>query len=138
VGTLLLDVGCGDDLGGDVEPFTEVVEALGSEGVVVVLPGELGFEEAAGGEGLAGFDHEEVLGIDLAMFGEVEVFLGHEDTLTKEVLVDLLAVRLWDEHSREFLLLFGESRRMPCKVCRSMVESGRGRESWTFTPNFAR
>jgi hypothetical protein len=31
------------------------------------------------------------------MFGEVEVFLGHEDTLTKEVLVDLLAVRLWDE-----------------------------------------
>lgn len=57
MGTLLLDVGCGDDLGGDVEPFTEVVEALGSEGVVVVLPGELGFEEAAGGEGLAGFDH---------------------------------------------------------------------------------
>jgi hypothetical protein len=35
---LLLDVGLGNNLGGEVEPFTEVVETLGGEGVVVVLP----------------------------------------------------------------------------------------------------
>ena len=45
-----------DDLSREVEPFAQVVEPLGGEGVVVVLPGELGFEVAAGGEGLAGFD----------------------------------------------------------------------------------
>ena len=53
---LLLDVRRGDDLSREVEPFAQVVEPFGSEGVVVVLPGELGFEVAAGGEGLAGFD----------------------------------------------------------------------------------
>jgi len=49
VGSLLLDVRCGHDLGGNVEPFAEVVEAFRCEGVVVPLPGELGFEVAAGG-----------------------------------------------------------------------------------------
>jgi hypothetical protein len=33
VGALLLDVGLGDDLGGEVEPLAEVVEALGGEAV---------------------------------------------------------------------------------------------------------
>jgi hypothetical protein len=56
VGSLLLDVRCRDDLGGDVEPFAEVVEAFGCEGIVVPLPGKLGFEVAAGGQGLACFD----------------------------------------------------------------------------------
>lgn len=55
--TLLLDVRLGDDLGGKVEPFAEVVEALRREGVVVPLPAELGLEVAAGGEGLASLDH---------------------------------------------------------------------------------
>lgn len=31
------------------------------------------------------------------MLGKVEVLLGHEHTLTEEVLVDLLAVGLGDE-----------------------------------------
>lgn len=53
---LLLDVRLGHDLSGEMEPFAEVVEALGGEGVVVPLPAELGLEVAAGGEGLAGFD----------------------------------------------------------------------------------
>lgn len=35
---LLLDVGLGNNLGGEVEPFAEVVKTLGGEGVVVVLP----------------------------------------------------------------------------------------------------
>lgn len=54
---LLLDVRLGNDLGGEVQPFAEVVETLWGEGVVVPLPRELGLEVAARGERLAGLDH---------------------------------------------------------------------------------
>jgi hypothetical protein len=37
VGALLLDVGGGNNLSGEVEPLAEVVKTLGGEGVVVVL-----------------------------------------------------------------------------------------------------
>lgn len=37
VGSLLLDVGGRNDLGGEVEPLSEVVETLGGEGVVVCV-----------------------------------------------------------------------------------------------------
>ena len=37
VGSLLLDVGSRNDLGGQVKPFPEVVEALGGQGVVVYM-----------------------------------------------------------------------------------------------------
>ena len=47
MGTLLLDVGGGDNLGGEVEPLAEVVKTLGGESVVVVLPRELGLDVAA-------------------------------------------------------------------------------------------
>lgn len=56
VGTLLLDVGSGDNLGGKVQPLAEVVQTLGGEGVVVVLPRELGLDEAPGVQGLASLD----------------------------------------------------------------------------------
>jgi hypothetical protein len=56
VAALLLDVGLGNDLGWEVEPLAEVVEALWGEGVVVPLPRELGLEVAARGQGLAGLD----------------------------------------------------------------------------------
>jgi hypothetical protein len=97
VRALLLDVRGGHDLGGQVEPLAEVVETLGGEGVVVVLPRELGLDEAARGERLAGLDHVEVLGVDVVVLGEVEVLLGDEDTLSEEVLMDLFAVGLGDE-----------------------------------------
>ena len=102
MGTLLLDVGGRDNLSGEVEPLTEVVKTLeskldnpsslsrlaiersqtylGGEGVVVVLPGELGLDIAAGVEGLEGLDHIEVLGVNVGMLG-LEVLLGHEHTL---------------------------------------------------------
>lgn len=57
---LLLDVGSRDDLGREVKPLPEVVEALGGQGVVVVLPRELGLDVAARGQGLAGLDDIEV------------------------------------------------------------------------------
>jgi hypothetical protein len=37
VGALLLDVGLGDDLGGEVEPLAEVVKALSGEAVSAEL-----------------------------------------------------------------------------------------------------
>ena len=40
--------------------------------------------------------YEEILGVNLSMFGKVEVFLGHEHSLTEEILVDLLAISFWD------------------------------------------
>lgn len=86
VGSLLLDVCGGNDLGGQVEPFAEVVETLGGEGVVVVLPGELSLDVAAGVQRLESLDDEEVLCVDVGVLGKVEVLLRDEDTLTEEVL----------------------------------------------------
>ncbi len=40
-----------------MKPLSEVVEALGCQGIVVVLPGESGFDVAFGSEGLHGFDY---------------------------------------------------------------------------------
>ena len=54
----------------------------------------------------------EILGVDIAMLGLVEVLFGNEHTFLKDVLVDLLAIRLWDKHCRELLALFGKSRTM--------------------------
>ena len=53
---LLLDVRLWDDLSREVKPFAQVVEAFGSEGVVIPLPRELSLEVATRCEGLASFD----------------------------------------------------------------------------------
>ena len=47
---LLFDVRRRDDFGRQVKPFAKIVEALGCEGVIVVLPGELCLEITAGGQ----------------------------------------------------------------------------------------
>lgn len=73
---LLLDVGGRDNLGGEVEPLPEVVETLGGEGVVVVLPRELGLDVAARGQGLAGLDDEEVA--DTGLVGRLIAAAGNE------------------------------------------------------------
>jgi hypothetical protein len=59
VGTLLLDVGGGDNLSGEVEPLAQVVQTLGGEGVVVVLPREAGLDETAGVKRLESLDDLE-------------------------------------------------------------------------------
>ena len=58
--SLLLDVGGRNNLSREVEPLPEVVETLGGEGVVVVLPRELGLDVAARGQALEGLDDEQV------------------------------------------------------------------------------
>jgi len=98
MGSLLLDVSGGHNLGRQVQPLAEVVEAFGRQGVVVVLPRELRLDVASRVERLAGLDHEEVLGVDFRVLREVEVLLCHEDALTEEVFVDLLPVCLWNQH----------------------------------------
>jgi hypothetical protein len=91
MGTLLLNVGGRNDLGGEVKPFAEVVEALGGQSVVVPLPAELGLDITAGGERLARLNDKEVLRVDIGVLGEIEVLGGHEDALAEEVLVHMLA-----------------------------------------------
>lgn len=87
VRALLLDVGSRNDLSGQVKPFAEVVETLGGQGVVVVLPGELGLDVAARGQRLASLDDEQVLGVDFGVLGQVVVLSGDENALTEEVLL---------------------------------------------------
>ena len=95
MGALLLDVSSRHDLGGDVEPFAEVVEALGSQGVVVVLPGELRLDVATRGKGLARLDDEKVLGVDIGVLGKVVVLLSDEYALAEEVLSIPSAMRIF-------------------------------------------
>lgn len=95
---LLLDVRLGHNLSGEVEPLAEVVETLGGEGVVVVLPREAGLDVAAGVKRLhckvldiyslrhrevvlTSLDDIEVLGVDVAVLGKVEVLLRNEYAL---------------------------------------------------------
>ena len=101
MGTLLLDVRRGHNLSGQVQPFAQVLEALGGQGVVVVLPREAGLEVAARGQGLASLDdlgamlvwvsvrgfvtsYVEVLDVDVAMLlflSEICCFAGDENQL---------------------------------------------------------
>ncbi len=56
MGALLFDVGGWDNLGGEMEPFAEIIEAFRSQGVIVPLPRKLGLEIATGCKRLASFD----------------------------------------------------------------------------------
>lgn len=111
VGALLLDVGSGNDLGGEVKPFAEVVETLGGQSVVVVLPRELGLDIAAGGERLASLDDEQVLDVDIGVLGEVEVLGGDEHALAEEVLY----------YKKNYISIFASPR-----IARLNVEIPRG------------
>lgn len=57
----------------------------------------MGLDVSTGGKGLASLDDVEVLGIDVVVLWEVVVLLCDKYALTEQVLVDLLAVSLWDE-----------------------------------------
>ena len=74
---LLLDVCRGDDFGGQVKPFAEVIETFGGQSVVIVLPGELGLDEALGGQTLESFDDLGIWNVEVFMFKEVKILLGN-------------------------------------------------------------
>jgi hypothetical protein len=71
VRTLGLDVCLGNNLGWEVKPFTEVVETFWGQGVVVPLPRKLGFDIAAGVEGLESLDDLVELLVSVSKVGFV-------------------------------------------------------------------
>jgi hypothetical protein len=82
----LLDVRSRNDFGGEMQPFSEIVETLGGESVVVVLPRELSLHISTRVERLACLDNKEVLRVDVRVLRQVVVLLGHEYSLSEEVL----------------------------------------------------
>jgi len=103
--TLLLNMRLRHNLRRQVQPLPQIIQTLGSQGVVVPLPAELRLEVAARGQGLAGLDDVEVLGLDLVVLGQVEVLLRDADTFAEEVFVDLLAVGFGDQPGSHVLAL---------------------------------
>lgn len=51
----------------------------------------------SGSERLAGLDDIKVLGVDVIVLREVVIFLCNKNTLSEQILVDLLAVCFGDE-----------------------------------------
>jgi hypothetical protein len=57
----------------------------------------LSLDIAARGERLTGLNNIEIFGVDVVMLWEVVILFRDEYSLTKEILVNLLSVSLWDE-----------------------------------------
>ena len=70
--------------GNEDAPFTEVLDALRGEDVVVPLPRELRLHETLGGEALHCLDNLEVRHIELFVLGGIVVLLGYKDALCTE------------------------------------------------------
>jgi hypothetical protein len=73
--------GGGEDLRGQVKVLTQVLNTLIGQGVVVVLPRELGLDVLLGVQGLESLDDLQVGDINLVVLGGVEVLLGDQDTI---------------------------------------------------------
>lgn len=69
------------------------------QGVVVVLPRELGGGKALGGERLQGLDDLQVGHGDVGVLRQVIVFLSDQHALLEQIGVDLLAVLFGDDHN---------------------------------------
>jgi hypothetical protein len=74
-------VGLGNNTLGKVEVLSEVLNTLVGEGVVVVLPRELGLDEALRGQRLESLDDVKVLGVNVLVLGLVKVLLSDTDAL---------------------------------------------------------
>lgn len=83
----VLQVGSWDNVLRQVQVVSQELNTFLSQGVVVVLPGELGLDVALGGQGLQGLDDVQVLGVDLIVLWLVEVLLGDNHTLCGGKLV---------------------------------------------------
>merc|ERR1712124_17146 len=96
--------GVGNDLLGEVQVRTEVLDTLVGEVPVVPLPTELLSDVPAGLQGSQQLNDVDVLDGELlvSVLGFVAVLLGNHDTLFEEVVVNDLAVLLGDEHCNKF------------------------------------
>lgn len=100
----LLLVSLRDNTRGKVKPLAEVLNTLVGEGVVVVLPRELGLDVASRGQRLHGLDDVEVLGVDVLMLRLVEVLLGDKNALCElaKVQRNLCEKETWPQARRSF------------------------------------
>jgi hypothetical protein len=64
-----------------VKVFTEIIDTLIGEGIVVPLPRELGLDKTLGGQGLHGLDNLEVRNIKFGVLGKVIVLGGAQGTV---------------------------------------------------------
>ena len=67
--------------------FTEIVDTLVGESVVVPLPRELGLDKALGSQGLHGLDNFKVRDINFRMLGKVEILGGDQSTVYNATLM---------------------------------------------------
>jgi hypothetical protein len=81
-----------------VEVVAQVLNAIIGEVPVVVLPGEGLPDVLLGLEALHELDHLQVGHIDLRVLRQVVVLLGVQHALFEEILADLIAVLLGDDH----------------------------------------
>lgn len=88
-----------DDLDWNVKPFSEVIDSLVGQGVVVVQPRELSLDVSLRRERLADLDDLKVRNVrQFQGSGSIEVLLRHEDTILEQLLVNLSSVLLWHQH----------------------------------------
>ena len=83
----------GNNLGRKVKELAKVVNTLVGEGVVVVLPRELGLDIATRSQRLHSLDDLEVGDINILVLGEVVVLRGDQDTIYFGSNVDWLSKR---------------------------------------------
>jgi hypothetical protein len=79
--------------------FTEVINTLISESIVIPLPRKLGLNQTLGGQGLHSLDDFEVRNINFGMLGKVVVLGGDKGTILEKSRVDGLSVLLGNKHN---------------------------------------
>lgn len=94
----VLHVSTWDDVLWQVQVFSQELDTLFSQGVVVVLPRELGLDVTLGSQRLQSLDNVQVLGVNLLVLRLVEVLLGDNNTFLEQVSVDLGSFFLWNQH----------------------------------------
>ena len=63
--------------------FTEIVNTLISEGIVVPLPRELGLDKTLGGQRLHDLDDFEVRDVEIGVLGKVVILRSDKGTIYK-------------------------------------------------------
>jgi hypothetical protein len=102
-GTGLLGHGHGDSGGGEAELFTDMLDALVVQDIVVPAPRELASNKAPGSEGLE--EHEDLeVGDLLAVLMELlgEVLLDHDHAVVEKLGVNRSTVLLGNEHHSSY------------------------------------
>lgn len=61
-----------------MQKVTQVLDALVIQGVVEILPRELGLDESSRVEALHRFDHLKIWHVQFWVLGRIIVFLGHQ------------------------------------------------------------